>query len=98
MTISVAGPSWLDEAACQHVDPAIFEIYRPSRRTPNGYRLIRARDWNEAREACQGCPVIDQCREAWLNDPRTTGHEEMFVAGMNPDQIRAELKRRQGVR
>lgn len=53
---------WMARAACQGLNPNTFH---PTRTQP-----LVAR---QARQVCNGCPVIDDCAEYAINDPNLQG-------------------------
>lgn len=69
--------SWMEKAACRGMDPELFDH-------PGGpsYPV-------EAQQACEGCPVRDQCQEYLLQWPVQTG----WGAGLTAD-ARAALRLR----
>ena len=88
---------WWERANCKDADPYDFE----AKRLPSGRRKqsrvgskTAERDWAAARAICEACPVRESCFWEALAQPTTLvgPHEEMFVAGLTPEEMR--VKRR----
>ncbi len=51
--IDISAPAWHTQAACRNEDPELFYV-----------RVLAP----EAKEVCGGCPVREQCLEAFRDD------------------------------
>ena len=89
--------TWWERAACRDADPRDFEPKKlPNGRRRRGDATIKAeRDWSVAREICAECPVREECFWEALTHPETLigTHEEMFIAGCTPEEMR-EFRRK----
>lgn len=74
LTITVERAEWMDEAACKGRTVLFFGIAgeRPER---------RVRREASARKMCQGCPVLDPCR-----DMARANRENGFWGGENEEE------------
>jgi WhiB family redox-sensing transcriptional regulator len=80
--------SWRDQGLCIDIDPEFF--------FPVGDGPAAREQAEEAKEVCQACPVLAQCREFELT-PTSRGRlrsEDGVFAAMTPDERHAELRRR----
>ena len=85
MTSKRADLAWMDEAACAGLDPSLF--------LPTGRGRAANADIRAAKRFClqSGCPVLFECREYAIADPRVFG----VWGGMSEQQRRNERWDRQ---
>lgn len=84
--------TWWEDAECRDSDPRDFEAMV----TGSGRRAFSRKDqWATARAICARCPVMEDCFWDALERPNTLvgHHEEMFVAGLTPQEMRAKRKK-----
>lgn len=77
---------WREQAACRHMDPAIFHPQGGTGRS--AMVLVR-----EAKAICANCPVEDDCLEYALR-VETIGSEAGVWGGTTPDERRRITRER----
>lgn len=73
---TLIGQPWMRDAACARLGFEADQTFFPEGRGAN---------LHEARRVCQGCPVIDQCREYVMSFEKQS-HRFGMWAGMSPQQ------------
>ncbi|MFE5706507.1 WhiB family transcriptional regulator [Rhodococcus koreensis] len=80
----LSGPEgWRDSAACRGLEPSMFFSPDNERGTARGHRESRAR------QICQDCPVLTQCREHAL----TAGEQYGIWGGMTENDRKRHTNR-----
>ncbi|MFD7006229.1 MULTISPECIES: WhiB family transcriptional regulator [Rhodococcus] len=80
----LSGPEgWRDSAACRGIEPSMF--FSPD----NERGIARSHRESRARQICQDCPVLTQCREHAL----TTGEPYGIWGGMTENDRKRHTNR-----
>lgn len=62
-------PPWVERAACGGMGRAEGDPFFPAFPPGNHNQFVLDALWNEARQVCASCPVLENCREEYWDTP-----------------------------